>query len=307
MRYAWDLQTQYLRQARLERGLRSAYVRLVLHKMRLWDVRTAYGVDMFIANSNYIAARIRKVYRRDARVVYPPVDITNFVPGAKRGDEYLVVARFVPYKRVELVAAAFARMPQRKLLIVGDGPEREAVRMAAANAPNIRFQTSLETSELIRAMQSARAFIFPAEEDFGITMVEALACGTPVIAFGRGGACDIVEDGGTGVLFEPQTSDAIMVAVQRFEVLESSIVAAHCRESVLRFDEVVFRRRIVSAVNEALLEFTRLPAGEGYKVSVTGACSYEPEFPVPIEIAGSEGPVRKPYRSSRQASSARSH
>jgi len=259
MRYAWDMQSQYLKHARLERGLRSVCARVALHKMRLWDVRTAHGVDMFIANSSYIAARIRKVYGRNARVVHPPVDIESFVPGIERSDEYLTAARLVPYKRVDLVAAAFARMPAKKLLIVGDGPEREAVREAAGGAPNIRFQPTLEKSDLVRVMQRARGFVFAAEEDFGITMVEALACGTPVIAFGRGGARDIVEDGTTGVLFEPQTSEAIMVAVQRFEHMAPAIQPELCIQSAGRFGATTFRQQIIDAIDEALRKFSSLP------------------------------------------------
>jgi glycosyltransferase involved in cell wall biosynthesis len=252
MRYAWDLQAQYLRQARLERGLKSAYARWTLHKMRMWDVRTANGVDMFIACSSYIAARIRKVYRREARVIHPPVDIDSFIPGGTRGGSYLIVSRFVPYKRVDLVAGAFARMPERRLVIVGDGPDREVVREAAHGAPNVEFRPPLEKAELIRMMQSARAFVFPAEEDFGITMVEALACGTPVIAFDRGGARDIVEDGRTGVLFGEQTREAIEAAVERFERLTPSIDPDECVESVRRFGQENFRLRIVAATGEAV-------------------------------------------------------
>jgi glycosyltransferase involved in cell wall biosynthesis len=252
MRYAWDLQAQYLRQARLERGLKSAYARWTLHKMRMWDVRTANGVDMFIACSSYIAARIRKVYRREARVIHPPVDIVSFVPGGTRGGSYLIVSRFVPYKRVDLVAGAFARMPERRLVIVGDGPDREVVRAAAHGAPNVEFRPPLEKAELIRLMQSARAFVFPAEEDFGITMVEALACGTPVIAFDRGGARDIVEDGRTGVLFGEQTREAIEAAVERFERLTPTIDPDECAESAKRFGQESFRLRIVAAMGEVV-------------------------------------------------------
>ncbi len=254
MRYAWDLQTQYLRQSGLERGLKSAYVRWTLHKLRLWDVRTANGVDLFIANSRYIAARIRKVYRREAEVIHPPVDVDRFVPGGARGDEYLIAARFVPYKRVDLVAAAFARMPERRLLIVGDGPDRAVVESAAAGAANIRFRPTLEPAEFIAALQTARAFVFPAEEDFGITMVEALACGTPVIAFGRGGARDIVEDGRNGVLFPDQTPEAIMAAVERFEGLRPPLASADCVDSAERFGTPVFRARIEELVASVMRE-----------------------------------------------------
>ncbi len=257
MRYAWDLQAQYLRQAKLERGIKSIYARWILHKMRMWDVRTANGVDVFIANSSYIATRVKKVYGRQARVIHPPVDLDSFVPGGRRGDAYLIASRFVPYKRVDLVATAFAQMPERDLLIVGDGSERKAVMQAASGAPNIRFLPALEKAEFIRVMQTARAFVFPAEEDFGITMVESLACGTPVIAFGSGGARDIIDDGSTGVLFDRQTPEAIIAAVRRFESLHPQIASAACTAAARRFSAVRFRTQIMAVVDQALADAPR--------------------------------------------------
>ena len=257
MRYAWDLQAQYLRQSGLEHGLKGAYARWLLHRLRGWDARSANSVDLFLANSAYIARRIHKVYRRDAIIVHPPVDVDRFAPDpAAERTRYLVSSRLVPYKRVDLLAQAFAAMPNRQLTIIGDGPESRVVRTAAANAANIEVLTPVSQSELIRLMQNARAFIFAAEEDFGITMVEAQACGTPVIAFGRGGACDIIvdlrRDQPTGVLFTEQTVEAVIKAVERFETVPAAFTADACRCNALRFSRSAFKDAIYQVVDTAL-------------------------------------------------------
>ncbi len=258
MRYAWDLQHQYLRQANLGRGLKSIYARWLLSRLRQWDVRTAPGVDIFIANSNYIARRIRKAYWRDSEVIHPPVDLEGFQLCDAKDDYYFVVSRQVPYKRVDLIAAAFAAMPDKRLVIVGDGPEHAKVIDAAKRAPNITLRGCVEQDELVRLMQSARALVVAAEEDFGITMVEAQACGTPVISYGRGGATDIVVTGPhaapTGILFEEQTTSAIVDAVTRFERLDPGISPQACRANAMRFSIGVFRKRLRDLVVTALLD-----------------------------------------------------
>jgi len=249
MRYAWDLQAQYLREAGIERGLRSAYARWLLHRLRMWDVRTAVGVDVFLANSNHVAGRIRRVYGRTALVVPPPVDTNAFRPGAHRGNYYLTVARFVPYKRVALIVQAFARMPERRLIVVGEGPGRAEVARAASGCANIEIRAPVGRDELIGLMQEAKAFVYAAEEDFGITMAEAQACGTPVIAYGVGGASDIVDAAGpepTGVLFAEQTEAAICDAVARFE--QARIDPQACRRNALRFAEPVFGDQISAII-----------------------------------------------------------
>ncbi len=269
MRYAWDLQAQYLRQSGLDRGAKGLYARWLLHRLRNWDVRSSNGVDVFVANSSYIADRIRKVYRREAVVVAPPVDVGRFMPGAAlpgaspgalpgaaSGGAYLVASRFVPYKRVELIVEAFAAMPERRLLVVGDGPERERVRRAAAGHANIEVRPPVTQSDLVGLMQGARAFVFAAEEDFGITLVEAQACGVPLIAFGRGGARDIVVDADradpTGVLFGEQTVESLVEAVLRFEAEAPRITPTACRANAVRFSAAVFRTRMMEVVTQAL-------------------------------------------------------
>lgn len=256
MRYAWDLQAQYLRESRLTRGLKSLYVRWLLHKMRLWDAASANGVDLFLANSSYIARRIQKTYRREALVVPPPVSVEAFVPteGARTG--YLVASRFVPYKRIELIAQAFRQLPHCPLTIVGAGTNAPQVARAAEGAPNITLRPPVPHAELISLMQSARAMVFAAEEDFGITMVEAQACGTPVIAFAEGGARDIFSDG-TGILFDEQSEASIIAAVREFEAAGAEISSAACRENALRFSESLFRARLMAAVETAIAAHKR--------------------------------------------------
>jgi glycosyltransferase involved in cell wall biosynthesis len=256
MRYAWDLQHQYLRQANLNSGLKSIYARWLLSRLRQWDVRTAPGVDVFVANSNYIARRIRKAYFRDSAVIHPPVDVGGFAFSDRKADHYFVVSRLVPYKRIDLIAAAFAAMPHRELVIVGDGPELKRVKQAAANAPNIRLCQPVGHAELVRLMQSARALVVAAEEDFGITMVEAQACGTPVIAFGKGGALDIIATGGraapTGILFDAQSVEAIIDAVTRFEQSAPAISPAACLANAQRFSIDAFRTRLCDLIASVL-------------------------------------------------------
>ena len=254
MRYAWDMQAQYLRQTRMDRGLKSLYVRWTLHRLRQWDVRTANGVDVFIANSRYVARRIQKVYRRDSTVVHPPVDIERFSLACDHGGAYLVASRLAPYKRIDLVVDAFTKLPERQLIVVGDGSEKARIMAVAGNAPNISFRGAVDQGELIRLMQQARAVVFAAEEDFGIAMVEAQACGAPVIAFGRGGALDILESGAeapTGYLFPEQTAGAIVAAVHAFERVEAAMSPEHCRRNAERFSRDMFRSRFMTVVDAA--------------------------------------------------------
>jgi glycosyltransferase involved in cell wall biosynthesis len=253
MRYAWDLEAQYLREAGLDRGLKGAYARWLLHRLRLWDHASAARPDAILANSRYIAERIRKVWRREAEVLHPPVDTEAFTPVAEKREFYLIASRMVPYKRVDLAAAAFRRMPGRRLVIVGDGPQMRAVRAAAGEAPNIAFRGHVATAELVRLMQTARACLHIAEEDFGIAMVEAQACGTPVIAFGRGGSRDIVQtpeqsDAPTGLLFPDQTPEALLDAVERFEAMPGAFTARACRANAERFSAAAFRQGLRDAV-----------------------------------------------------------
>jgi glycosyltransferase involved in cell wall biosynthesis len=256
MRYAWDLQHQYLKQGGLETGIRSAYARWLLGRLRQWDVCSANGVDYFVANSSYIARRIGKAYRRQAAVIHPPVDTDAFAFAPGKKDFYLLACRFVPYKRADVVVECFARDPRRRLIVVGDGPDRAQVQSAARGARNIEFRGTVARCELINLMQRARGFVFAAEEDFGIAMVEAQACGTPVIAFGHGGARDIVVPPGkpdpTGVLFDSQTADSVSGALTEFEALGPLISSDACRVNAQRFSQERFRQQITAFVEHAV-------------------------------------------------------
>lgn len=190
IRYAWDLQHQYLREAKLDKGLKGIIAKYLLHKIRLWDYRTANGVNHFIANSHFIARRIKKVYGRNADVIYPPVDVRRFILNENKEDYYVTASRLVPYKRIDLIVDAFAAMPNKKLIVIGDGSEMSKIKSkATTNVEILGFQPN----EIMRDyMKNAKAFVFAAEEDFGITPVEAQACGTPVIAFGKGGSLETI-------------------------------------------------------------------------------------------------------------------
>ncbi len=186
MRYAWDLQHEYLRGAGLAHGPRGWLARWMLHKLRLWDMRSASGVDAFVANSHFIARRVRKAYRRPAEVIYPPVDIDGFTLREEKDDFYLTASRLVPYKRVDLLVQAFSQMPDKRLVVIGEGPEFARLRSQAG--PNVRLLGYQDGRVLRDYLERAKAFLFASQEDFGIVLVEAQASGTPVIAYGRGGA-----------------------------------------------------------------------------------------------------------------------
>ncbi len=246
VRYAWDLQHQYLRESGLDRGVKGWLARLMLHRVRLWDMRTANGVDHFIAVSNFIGRRIQKVYRRDSVTIYPPVNVEAFkaaVAGDKE-DFYVTSSRLVPYKRVDLIVEAFSRkLPDRKLVVIGDGPELHKIRSLAG--PNIKFLGYCEFSVLKEHLRKARAFVFAAEEDFGIAPLEAQAAGTPVIAYGRGGALETIRgldsDNPSGCFFHAQNIEALEEAVRRFEDQLPRITSGNCVENALRFSETRFR------------------------------------------------------------------
>lgn len=256
IRYAWDCQHQYLRQAGLSRGLASLYARATLHYLRLWDVRTAHGVDHFVANSNFVSRRIKKVYQRESRVIHPPVDVDSFGFEPQKEDYYLTASRLVPYKRIDLIVEAFAQTPERKLLVVGSGPELQNCKKVAG--PNVEFLGYQDDQSLRKLMRKAKAFVFAAEEDFGIIVVEAQACGTPVICLGRGGALDSVVENQTGVFFKEQTAAGIVDAVNRFEHLPEPLNPFQIRMHAETFSsqrfQSSFSRLVEKLWNEQALE-----------------------------------------------------
>ena len=255
IRYAWDLQHQYLQESGLVRGPKSWLARLILHYIRLWDYRTANGVDYFIANSGFIARRVRKVYGRKADVIYPPVDVDAFNFSDKKEDYYLTASRMVPYKKVRLIVEAFNQMPDKKLIVIGDGPEFSHIQAIAKD--NVQLMGFQPFEVLKYRMQKAKAFIFAAEEDFGITPVEAQACGTPVIAYGKGGALETVQNGeqATGVFFEEQTTEAIIEAVKEFEDNRASFDYYRCRLNAEKFSVENFKKQFSQYCQEKWTEF----------------------------------------------------
>ncbi len=229
MRYAWDLYYQYLRDAKLK-GIKGWYAKRVLHKIRLWDVLNTNRVDHIVANSNYIAKRIKKVYRRESTVIYPPVDISSFSLELNKDNYYLTASRMVPYKKIDLIVEAFSKMPDKKLIVIGDGPEMNSIRNKATK--NIELLGHVSFRDMIGYMQKAKAFVFAAEEDFGIVPVEAQACGTPVLAYGKGGALETVSNGISGAFFEEQTVESIVEAVKNMEKFDfkSDLVRANAEK-----------------------------------------------------------------------------
>jgi glycosyltransferase involved in cell wall biosynthesis len=259
IRYAWDMQHQYLQEAGLQRGIKSWLVKWVLHKLRIWDARTAHGVDQFIAISHYIARRIDKTYRRDAVVIYPPVDLTLFQVQTDKADYYFTASRHVPYKKIPLIIEAFNRMPDKRLVVMGDGPEFEKCKKLAG--PNVQLLGHQPAAALQEHLQRAKAFVFAAEEDFGIAPLEAQASGTPVIAFGKGGALETIRGlshpSPTGLFFSEQTAQAICAAVHEFELNQEKITSENCRANAERFSQERFRQAFTDLVNDQHLVFQR--------------------------------------------------
>jgi glycosyltransferase involved in cell wall biosynthesis len=246
-RFAWDQQPHYLREYGLDRGWRRAVTRLILHYFRLWDARTANGVDIFLCNSQFVRQRIGKVYRRDATTIYPPVDLAGFQPRGEKEDFYVTVSRLVPNKRVGLVVEAFARMPARRLVVIGDGPQMGQLRRLARG--NVQFLGQAPPAVLADHLRRARGFVFAAEEDFGIAPVEAQACGTPVIAYGRGGALETVVPGVTGLFFAEPSVEALCRAVDESErqTWDPELIRRHAEQ----FSREAFRRAFRHEVMQA--------------------------------------------------------
>jgi glycosyltransferase involved in cell wall biosynthesis len=252
IRYAWDLQHQYLGETGLDKGVKGFIAKWLLHKIRLWDYRTASGVDGFMAISHFIARRIWKVYRRESIVIYPPVDVHGFDFCETKEDFYMTASRMVPYKKIDIIVEAFANFPDKQLIVIGEGPDFEKIKLKAS--PNIKMLGYQQFNVMKDYMQKAKAFIFAAEEDFGIAPLEAQACGTPVIAFGKGGALETIRGldhaEPTGLFFTEQTPDAVVAAVKSFESLQNRITPKACRENALRFSPERFRAEFKEYVEQ---------------------------------------------------------
>lgn len=254
IRYAWDLQHQYLLESGMSRGFKSKVARMILHYIRMWDQRTSAGVDDFIANSYFIGGRIAKAYRRESTVIYPPVDTFNFTQLDHKQDYYFTASRMVPYKRMPMIIEAFAAMPDKRLIVIGDGPEMAKAKLI--HAPNVTLLGFQPFAVLLEHMRNAKAFVFAAEEDFGISPVEAQACGTPVIAFGKGGVletvCGLDHPQPTGVFYEAQTVSSLVAAVGEFEASQHRISAHACRANAERFSAERFEQEMKNFVESRL-------------------------------------------------------
>jgi glycosyltransferase involved in cell wall biosynthesis len=257
VRYAWDAQHEYLAGAGMTTGVKSMLARWMLHKLRTWDVRTANGVDHFVANSEFIARRIEKTYRRPARVIHPPVDTDAFAARSDREPFYVTASRLVPYKRVDILVEAFAHLPQQRLVVIGDGPQLKSLQAKAT--PNVTLLGHQGFEVLRSHLERAKAFLFAGREDFGIVMAEAQAAGCPLIAYGRGGATEIVRgldsDRPTGVLFDEQSPAAVLDAIRLFEREGRQIQAGACRANAERFSQDRFRREFYEFAMEAWDDF----------------------------------------------------
>lgn len=263
MRYAWDLHHEYLADYGLQRGLKGMLARYMFHRLRQWDRQTANNVDLFLANSHHVRRRIWRTYRRPAQVLYPPVATDSFTLQDRKEDYYVTVSRLVSYKRVDLMLEAFRSMPDRKLVVIGEGPE--AARLRASCPANVSLM-GWQADDVVRQhLQAAKAFIFAAREDFGISPVEAQACGTPVIAYGVGGAAETVRDlrkaqQPTGLLFDEQTPESLASAVRAFEARGAMIDPHECRAWSENFSRERFRVEFQRYLAQAVDAWRRDPA-----------------------------------------------
>lgn len=254
MRYAWDMHHEYMRDYGLTGGLKTLIARHMFSHLRQWDRLTANNVDLFLANSEYVARRIWRAYRRPALVIHPPVEVDRIPYRESKEGFYLTVSRLVSYKRIDLIVDAFNAMSDKRLVVVGNGPELSKLKQRAS--PNIEFLGHQESAQMHDLLGRARAFIFAAREDFGITPVEAQAAGTPVIAFGAGGALETIVDAsrnpsGTGVFYQEQTAQSLIDGVHQFESLHDRILSSSCRTQAERFSSMRFRTRMSQVIADA--------------------------------------------------------
>jgi glycosyltransferase involved in cell wall biosynthesis len=234
MRYAWDLFFDYKRRSGF---LTRFFMDKWMPQIRLWDYTSAQRIDTIIANSKYIARRIKKFWNRDAQVIYSPVNERRFYPSTnavEKKDYYVFFSRLVQYKRADIAIQACASLG-KKLVVIGGGPEEKNLKKLAAGNPNIVFAGRASDEAVRNYLYEAKALIFCAEEDFGLTPLESQACGTPVIAFGKGGATETVVENKTGVFFAEQTAESCAAAIQAFEKLDAAEkfdakkIAAHAK------------------------------------------------------------------------------
>jgi len=244
MRYIWDHYHIYRENAGL---LTRLFMSAMSPALRVWDVTTSARVDQFVANSNFVAKRIKKFYRRDSLVIHPPVATARFALGTKPGDYFLCAGQLVRYKRFDLAIEAFTRNGKR-LIVAGTGEEATSLKKLAG--PNVEFLGRVDDEKLSELMQGCRALVFPGEEEFGIIPVEVMACGRPIIAYAAGGVLETVVEGKTGVFFREQAPDALNAAIQTFEKIESQFRPDDIRLQANIFDTSVFKQRFAQLIED---------------------------------------------------------
>ncbi len=250
MRYAWDLTHTYLNSLS---GVKKEIVKLALHSLRKWDTASTSRVDVFGAISHYVARRIKKIYGRESCVIYPPVSTQKFSLSNQKEEYYITYSRLVPYKRVDLIVEAFSHMPQRKLIVIGDGPEMKKIKsLAGKNVDVLGFQSDETIRELV---SKARAFIFAADEDFGIVAVEAQAAGIPVLAYGKGASLETIVADKTGLFFPKQEVADLCNAIEQFEKKEKKFDPKEIRKHAETFSEDRFKREFKQFVTKQLEDF----------------------------------------------------
>lgn len=263
VRYAWDLYFQYLKESGLDKGIKGIFARYFLHKLRIWDFSTVNRPDFYIANSKYVAARIKKIYNKESTIIYPPVDTNAFKLFDKKEDYYITCSRMVPYKKIDLIVKAFSKT-DKKLIVIGDGPDFNKIKKIVT--PNIILKGYLEKNDMIKMLGQARAFIFAAEEDFGISPVEAQACGIPVIAYGKGGALETIngvfntnefKKEKTGVFFQEQNVESLLDGVAFFELYEAQFDKLLIRKNAERFSIERFEKEFKKEVEKLHQEWKK--------------------------------------------------
>lgn len=245
MRYAWDLKNEYLSVAK--NWLSKILLNFFLNRIKKWDLTSSDRVDYFIANSENVRSRIKKNYNREAKVIFPPVHIERFTPITNKQNYYFTASRMVTYKQTEQIIKAFAELPDLKLLVAGKGPIKEKLHNLATK--NVEFLGFISTIELKEKIQNAKAFIVNANEDFGITVVEAQACATPILAPRMGGYKETVSEK-TGIFFENQKAEEILKAVKVFESNEKTFKAEDFKENIQKFDGLRFHEELKAFVDD---------------------------------------------------------
>lgn len=256
IRYLWDMYHRYLDNLNLKNGFKGIIVKIIFHFMRNWDFRSSQSIDFLIAISHFVQKRIFKYYRRESHIIYPPVNIKKFKTDENKDDFYVTVSRIVQNKNIKLIVETFTLMPDKKIFIIGDGPELNSLKKSASN--NIVFLGKQEDDVVIQYLQKAKAFVFASEEDFGIAPLEAQACGTPVIALEKGGSKETIigldNENPTGVFFKDETPESLKKAIHIFEENIKKITVLNCRKNAERFSSENFKNEFKRYVEKIVKE-----------------------------------------------------